>query len=55
MPRSATIAPEIQFANLSQQGETSQLGMWVFLRGGFQNSRASLPATRNMQAVWSRD
>jgi len=25
------------------------------LRGGFQNSRASLPATRNMQAVWSRD
>jgi cytochrome c oxidase subunit III len=31
MPRSATIAPEIQFANLSQQGETSQLGMWVFL------------------------
>ena len=31
MPPSATIAPEIQFANLSQQGETSQLGMWVFI------------------------
>jgi cytochrome c oxidase subunit 3 len=28
---SRTIGPEIQFANLSQQGESSQLGMWVFL------------------------
>ena len=31
MPSSLTIAPEIQFANLSHQGETSQLGMWVFI------------------------
>lgn len=28
---SRTIGPEIQFSTLSQQGETSQLGMWVFL------------------------
>ena len=27
----------------------------ISLRGGFQNSRASLPATRNMQAAWSSD
>jgi len=27
----------------------------VILRGSFQNSRASRPATRNMQAVWSKD
>ncbi len=25
------------------------------LRAGFQNSRASRPATRNMQAAWSSD
>jgi cytochrome c oxidase subunit 3 len=28
---SRTIAPEIQYADLSQQGETAQLGMWVFI------------------------
>ena len=28
---SRTIAPEIQYADLSQQGETVQLGMWVFI------------------------
>lgn len=28
---SRTIAPEVQYANLSQQGETAQLGMWVFI------------------------
>ena len=28
---SRVIEPEIQFANLDQQGETAQLGMWVFL------------------------
>lgn len=31
MPASARLAPEIQFATLDQQGETAQLGMWVFL------------------------
>jgi cytochrome c oxidase subunit III len=29
--RSRVIEPEIQFANLDHQGETAQLGMWVFL------------------------
>jgi cytochrome c oxidase subunit III len=28
---SRTIAPEIQYATLDQQGDTAQLGMWVFL------------------------
>ncbi len=28
---SRTITPEIQYANLSQQGDTAQLGMWVFI------------------------
>jgi cytochrome c oxidase subunit 3 len=28
---SRVIAPEIQYATLSQQGETAQTGMWVFL------------------------
>jgi cytochrome c oxidase subunit 3 len=28
---SRTIAPEVQYASLSQQGETAQLGMWVFI------------------------
>lgn len=31
MPNSSPLAPEIQFANLKQQGETAELGMWVFL------------------------
>jgi cytochrome c oxidase subunit III len=32
MPMSSrTISPEIQFADLSQQGDTAQLGMWVFI------------------------
>ncbi|HZV04157.1 MAG TPA: cytochrome c oxidase subunit 3 [Gemmataceae bacterium] len=31
MPSSRTIAPEIQYASLAQQGETAQIGMWVFL------------------------
>lgn len=31
MPASATLRPEIQFATLEQQGDTAQLGMWVFL------------------------
>jgi cytochrome c oxidase subunit III len=31
MPSSLTIAPEIQYADLSQQRETAQLGMWVFI------------------------
>jgi cytochrome c oxidase subunit III len=29
--RSRTITPETQYADLSQQGETAQLGMWVFI------------------------
>lgn len=28
---SRTIAPEIQYADLPQQGDTAQLGMWVFI------------------------
>lgn len=28
---SRTIAPELQYANLPQQGDTAQLGMWVFI------------------------
>jgi cytochrome c oxidase subunit III len=28
---SRTLQPEIQYATLSQQGETAQLGMWVFI------------------------
>ncbi len=28
---SRTITPEIQYANLAQQGDTAQLGMWVFI------------------------
>jgi len=31
MPRSAVLQPEIQYANLAQQGETAEFGMWVFL------------------------
>jgi cytochrome c oxidase subunit 3 len=29
--RSQTLEPEVQYATLEQQGETAQLGMWVFL------------------------
>lgn len=28
---SRTIVPELQYANLPQQGDTAQLGMWVFI------------------------
>ena len=28
---SRTIAPEMQYADLAQQGDTAQLGMWVFI------------------------
>ena len=28
---SRTLEPEIQYATLEQQGETAQLGMWVFI------------------------
>ena len=31
MPNSSTLAPEIQYASLEQQGDTAQLGIWVFL------------------------
>ena len=31
MPDSRSVAPEIQFATLEQQGETAELGMWAFL------------------------
>ena len=31
MPDSVALRPEIQYANLEQQGDTAQLGMWVFL------------------------
>ncbi len=31
MTNSSSVAPEIQFANLEQQGDTAQLGIWVFL------------------------
>jgi cytochrome c oxidase subunit 3 len=31
MPASAPVAPEIQYADLEHQGETAQLGIWLFL------------------------
>src|ERR1700739_360835 len=31
MPDSVALRPEIQYANLEQQGDTAQLGMWAFL------------------------
>ncbi|HEY7298302.1 MAG TPA: cytochrome c oxidase subunit 3 [Xanthobacteraceae bacterium] len=31
MPADARVLPEVQFASLKQQGETAELGMWVFL------------------------
>jgi cytochrome c oxidase subunit 3 len=31
MRNSAALRPEVQYANLAQQGETAELGMWVFL------------------------
>ena len=31
MPNSSSLAPEMQFASLKHQGETAELGMWVFL------------------------
>jgi cytochrome c oxidase subunit III len=31
MPHSVSLRPEIQYATLEQQGDTAQLGMWVFL------------------------
>ncbi len=31
MPSSTTLQPEIQYANLEQQGDVAQLGMWAFL------------------------
>jgi cytochrome c oxidase subunit 3 len=31
MPDSRSLAPEMQFATLEQQGETAELGMWAFL------------------------
>lgn len=31
MSHSATVEPEIQYASLEQQGETAQIGIWVFL------------------------
>ena len=31
MPDSAAMRPEVQYATLEQQGDTAQLGMWVFL------------------------
>lgn len=31
MPDSAILRPEVQYATLEQQGDTAQLGMWVFL------------------------
>ncbi|HEU5274280.1 MAG TPA: cytochrome c oxidase subunit 3 [Xanthobacteraceae bacterium] len=31
MPDSVIPAPEIQYANLAQQGETAELGIWAFL------------------------
>jgi len=31
MPSSAAFTPEIQYADLEEQGDTAQLGMWVFL------------------------
>src|SRR5512146_1496698 len=29
--RAASLKPEMQYADLAQQGETAQLGMWLFL------------------------
>jgi len=31
MPDSAVLRPDLQYASLAQQGETAELGMWVFL------------------------
>jgi cytochrome c oxidase subunit 3 len=31
MPDGANLQPEVQYATLEQQGDTAQLGMWVFL------------------------
>ncbi len=31
MPDSAVLRPEAQYASLDQQGDTAQLGIWVFL------------------------
>jgi cytochrome c oxidase subunit 3 len=31
MPNSAALTPEIQYADLEQQGDVAQLGMWAFL------------------------
>ncbi|HEY7091288.1 MAG TPA: cytochrome c oxidase subunit 3 [Tepidisphaeraceae bacterium] len=31
MAASSLVAPEVQYANLAQQGDTAQLGMWAFL------------------------
>lgn len=31
MPSSRTISPEAQYASLEHQGDTAQIGMWVFL------------------------
>jgi cytochrome c oxidase subunit 3 len=31
MPSSSALIPEVQYADLKQQGEVAQLGMWVFL------------------------
>lgn len=31
MPNSRVLEPEIQYANLEQQGEVAQIGMWAFL------------------------
>ncbi len=31
MPSSRTVAPEVQYASLAHQGDTAQIGMWVFL------------------------
>ena len=31
MPPSATLKPELQYADLAQQGEAAELGMWAFL------------------------
>jgi cytochrome c oxidase subunit 3 len=31
MPSSSALTPEIQYADLEQQGEVAQLGMWAFL------------------------
>jgi catechol 2,3-dioxygenase len=41
--------------SLTEAAETPEGIAAAFLRGGFQNSRASLPATRNMQAARSSD